>query len=146
VNQLYFKELLSRQPLRVGPSIHPRRKLELTKIREENPEHYYALIEAFPHLSTTSRYVNNLAKFGAYDQQIEKYGLTMKGMKQMVIDNITDDFLKLQGFKRIRDFQKGYILSNRYEKLGHTYESAMRVAFIYLSKGGFSKPILLRNK
>jgi predicted phosphoadenosine phosphosulfate sulfurtransferase len=144
INELYYKALLLKKQLRVGPSVHWRRKLDIKKIKEESPEHYEALVRAFPSLDTTAKYINSVAQYSSYDQIIKKYGLSVVGIKKYILENVKEEEIKIMALTRLRDYVRAYINDERYLKFNQTREYALRFFFIQALKGYYGKPIVLR--
>ena len=145
LNKLYFLEMLAKKPLRVSPPVHSKSKLHLEKIKIENPFFYEQLLQVFPTIDTTGRYAKNLAQFGSFDETIQKYGLSVRGIKAYIMENIKGD-LQPFALDALKRFIRDYMEYDRYVKWGHTYDSAIRTCFIDILKGNYGKTIMLRTK
>lgn len=146
INQLYFKFMLLKKALRVGPTLHSRAKLDIEKIKVENPEYYETIVKIFPQIDITARYANSIKQFTSYDDMINKYGLSLKGIHHLIQDTIKEKDLLELAMTRLKGFNKDYLEYDRFKKLGHTYESALRFAFIVFCKASYGKTIMLKRK
>lgn len=146
VNELYFIEMISGRPLRVDTPIGGKNAIEMTTLKIKNPKFYELILKVFPELDTTIRYADALAKTNNYNQTIEKYGLTLKGIRQLIEDNVQDPELKLFALNGFKKFIKDYIEYDRYKKYGYTREQALKVCFVSICKNQFGKTIMLKNK
>jgi len=144
LNKLYFLEMLARKPLRVSPPIHSKSRLNLEKIKIENPFFYEMLLKVFPSIDTTARYAPSLAQYADYDTLLEKYGCTVRGIKRFCVEQVKED-LRPYALRALKQFIRDYMEFDRYAKYGHTYDSAIRHCFIEIAKGNYGKTIMLRN-
>jgi predicted phosphoadenosine phosphosulfate sulfurtransferase len=145
LNKLYFLQMIAKKPLRVTPPIHSKSRMNLEKIKVENPSFYEMLLRVFPSIDTTGRYVKSLSQYSSYDQTIEKHGLSIRGIKSYIVENISDE-LQLFALKALKQFIRDYMEFDRYRKYGFTYDEAVRVCFVDIMKGNYGKTIMLRNK
>ena len=146
VNKMYYLEMLAGRPLRVDIPLASGNGLNLESIKLKNPNFYELMLKVFPNLDTTAKYAHSLAINKNYNQMIEKYGLTIKGIRQLIEETVPDSELKLYALSAFRKFLKDYIEFDRYTKYQHTRESALRYAFIAFCKGDYSRTIMLHNK
>jgi predicted phosphoadenosine phosphosulfate sulfurtransferase len=144
LNKLYFLEMLAKKPLRVSPPIHSKSRLNLEKIKIENPFFYEMLLKVFPSIDTTARYAPSLAQYADYDTLLARYGADIRGIKKFILAQVKED-LRPYALKALKQFMRDYMEFDRYTKYGHTYESAVRHCFIEIAKGNFGKTVMLRN-
>ena len=146
LNEMYYLEMINNRPLRVGVPINNSTIKNIADIKKKNPKYYEMLTSMFPEIDTAGRYASSLAQFNDYDKMVEKYGMSIRGIKNLLKDIIPDDEMRLFALYKFRKFVRDYIEFDRYTKYGHTRESALRVAFISYCKNNYSKNIMLRNK
>lgn len=146
LNEMYYIEMMAGRPLRVSAPIHGHDMLHFKDMKIKNPKFYEMMCTVFPNMNTTMQYVGSLTQYKNYDQMIEKYGLSVKGIKKLIEDTCPDEELRFFALTKMRKFLRDYIEFDRYKKFGHTYESALRILFITFCKGGYERTIMLRNK
>lgn len=148
INKRYFIEMQLKKALRVGcpfPPIQGNSASNLYKLKLEEPAYYERIIELFPEYANIVRYSKNLAKNNNFDEVINKYGLSIKGIAEY-INTIEDWNLRAFSLRALKKFKKDYMDFDRYLKYKFTYEEAMRKCFIEVIKGNVQKSIMLGNK
>lgn len=143
LNKMYFLEMLNRRALRVGSPLHGKEMAHLHDIKLKNPQFYEMLVSIFPDFATTTNYVGALMKHGDYDSLVKKYGCTLRGVRQLIEDSVSDPELKLFALKKMKGFIRDYIVFDRYKKYNHTRESAIRFLMKEMSKGAYDRTIML---
>lgn len=146
INDMYYIEMISGRPLRVGLPINPNTVTSIEEIKKKSPVFFNMLTEIFPQINTTARYAKSLKQFNNYNQMIEKYGLSIRGIKKLIEDTVPEGDGRLFALIKLKKFVTDYMEFDRYKKFGHTYESALRIAFITFCKNNYSRNIMLRNK
>lgn len=142
LNKLYYQAMLTKRPLRVSMPLHGAQRMNLVRLKEQNPIFYEMLIRIVPDLDNAIRYMKEAAQYGDYDELIKVYGEGIKGCRSFINDKVEKD-QQPYALQALKQFVKDYILSDRYMKQGHTYESAVRHAFKEIVKGHFAKTIML---
>lgn len=130
INEIYWKELLTKRNLRVDTPLHAKNRDSIHKIKEINPEFYQRIVEVLPGVDNAARYLRE-TKGKDYGATIEKYGCSLKGVMRYVDDIITDPVQRTNALKVIQHFSKAYIYNGMHDTYHWTRDEAIRILFKY---------------
>lgn len=143
INELYWKELLTKRALRVDTPLHSKNRSGLDKIKRINPDFWEKILKIFPDIDTSAKYIDSLKVRKDYNFIISKYGLTIKGIDKFIEENFRDQYQKDLARYRVDNYVTSYILNGKYDTFHMTKEQCVRRLFLEILKGNLDKRVMM---
>lgn len=96
---VYNSQLYADVPLRVSTPEHPQAVLHFDKLKAHAPDLYQRVVDIWPDMILQERYAKDVNR----NAVLEKYGEDFDGVRQWVMDTLTDESTRSLALLRLRD-------------------------------------------